>query len=680
MQKNFISSRAQNTLLSLSFTAVTIIIMTFPTYSQLAPVNPPSGGFRIDGDLKAGTPTANEGDWLSGTSGGFVFNNEGTLVNGSNSRLIRDAYNTSGDDVFSGSSFSQNPNSWRWATASAANKTDIHNGMYHIASDGSHKWVIMGGDREVNTGTSYIDFEFYQGYFTKNSNGSFSSLSKDSTSLSATGGRTVGDFVLSMEYTNGGALATVHYYRWELSSGSYRYVEYNLPSGSSGSLAFGATNTTSINTPLGAFGNNTYSPYLFVEAAVDVDALLNAINPCAQISIKSVFIKTKASDSYNAALKDFISPIPVDFVFGRETFDYPEGPFYNCGSITPSFSGTGSFGVSPAGLSINASSGLINLSTSTPGTYVITYSYDAGGGCNIPTTDTITVMALPAPGKISNQILCSGSATSAVNFSSTLTPVSFSWTNNQTSIGLSGSGIGNIASFTATNDGSSAVTSTINYTPNYTTNGATCAGPSDYFTIKVNPLPSSAQVRITEPKICGPATGTVTVTSPLGTGYMYKNNGGEWQSDTVFAGITAGAGYHILVKDDYGCISSLETNCEEATTSGQQEKTNNQSNKSVETTITNTITLAENIGTNINVRAFPNPFQSRIVFEVKAEQESEGTLELFTIMGQKIMTVYSGKINKGVQFFYANIPTGTHQLIYTLKTVNEKVSGRMMKQ
>jgi hypothetical protein len=37
-------------------------------------------------------------------------------------------------------------------------------------------------------------------------------------------------------------------------------------------------------------------------------------------------------------------------------------------------------------------------------------------------------------------------------------------------------------------------------------------------------------------------------------------------------------------------------------------------------------------------------------------------------------------INKGVQFFYANIPIGTHQLIYTLKTVNEKVSGRMMKQ
>jgi hypothetical protein len=662
------------------FSAAFVFILTLPTYSQLAPVNPPTGGFRIDGDLKSGTPTTNEGDWIAGTSGGYVFFNDGTPVTAQSSRLIRDSYHSTGDDVFAGSSFSQNPNSWRWTNASAANKTDINNGMYHIASSGSHKWVIMGGDREVNTGTSYIDFEFYQGYLTKNNNGSFTSLSKDSTSLSATNGRTVGDFVLSMEYTNGGALATVHYYRWELSSGSYRYVEYNLPSGSSGSLAFGATNTTAVNTPLGAFGSDTYSPYLFVEAAVDVDAILNAVDPCAQISIKTVFIKTKASDSYNAALKDFISPIPVDFVFGRETFNYPEGPFYNCGSITPTVSGTGSFSASPAGLSINSSSGVINLSASTPGTYVITYSYDAGGGCNMPATDTIKVMALPAPGKISNQVLCSGNVTNAVTFSSTLTPVSFSWTNNLTSIGLSASGTGNISSFAALNNGTSTVTATINYTPSYTTNGATCTGPSDYFTITVNPLPAKAEVRITEPRICGPATGTVTITSPIGSNYLYKNNGGEWQTDTVFSGITAGSGYHILVKDESGCISSDQTDCEEGSALPQQKKIENKKNQTTETTIKDIITLPFNTGNNISIRAFPNPFQSRIMFEVNAEQEGVATLELFTIMGQKIMTVYSGKINKGIQYFSANVPQGMHQIIYTLQTGKEKVSGRVMKQ
>lgn len=112
MQKHCSSFQAQNVLLGFIFTGVFITILTFPSYSQLAPVNPPSGGFRIDGDLKAGTPSTNDGDWISGTSGGFVFNNDGTPVNGSNSRLIRDAYHTSGDDVFAGSSFSQNPNAW----------------------------------------------------------------------------------------------------------------------------------------------------------------------------------------------------------------------------------------------------------------------------------------------------------------------------------------------------------------------------------------------------------------------------------------------------------------------------------------------------------------------------------------------------------------------------------------
>jgi hypothetical protein len=298
----------------------------------------------------------------------------------------------------------------------------------------------------------------------------------------------------------------------------------------------------------------------------------------------------------------------------------------------------------------------------------------------MPLTDTITIANLPAPAKISNQVICSNTSTNAVTFSSTLTPVSFSWTNNLTSVGLAASGTGNIASFTASNSGSSAVTAMINYTPYYTTNGATCAGSSDSFSIKVNPLPGQAEVRITEPRICGPATGTITVTSPIGSSYLYKNNGGEWQTDSIFSGISAGSGYQILVKDDNGCVSSGEADCEESSTETQQEKINHNAGRSTETTITNTITFPDNAGKNIAIRAFPNPFQSRIMFEVNAEQEGVGSLELFTIMGQKIMTVYSGKINKGIQFFSANVPPGIHQIVYRLQTGNEKVSGRVMKQ
>src|SRR5207248_4465295 len=50
----------------------------------VAPVNPPTGGFAIDGDLLSNTPTspspwaANQGDWYMGTGGSCVLNNNAT--------------------------------------------------------------------------------------------------------------------------------------------------------------------------------------------------------------------------------------------------------------------------------------------------------------------------------------------------------------------------------------------------------------------------------------------------------------------------------------------------------------------------------------------------------------------------------------------------------------------------
>jgi hypothetical protein len=54
------------------------IINSLTVYSQdvgIAPVDPPSGGFDIEGDLLSNTPTANVGDWFdnAGGTGGYVF-------------------------------------------------------------------------------------------------------------------------------------------------------------------------------------------------------------------------------------------------------------------------------------------------------------------------------------------------------------------------------------------------------------------------------------------------------------------------------------------------------------------------------------------------------------------------------------------------------------------------------
>src|SRR5213075_286423 len=108
--------------------------------------------------------------------------------------------------------------------------------------------VILGGDRLTTTGTSYIDFEFYQGDLTKNADGSFTSVVHGGGSLAATNGRTPGDFVLSMEYSNGGVTATIHYYAWE-NSGGWKYVEHPIPSPGGVPSAFGATNGAATDVP-----------------------------------------------------------------------------------------------------------------------------------------------------------------------------------------------------------------------------------------------------------------------------------------------------------------------------------------------------------------------------------------------------------------------------------------------
>ena len=56
----------------------------------------------------------------------------------------------------------------------------------------------------------------------------------------------------------------------------------------------------------------------------------------------------------------------------------------------------GTYSSSPAGLTINASSGAITPSTTTPGTYTVTYTIAAAGGCPVVTaTTTVTITAAP---------------------------------------------------------------------------------------------------------------------------------------------------------------------------------------------------------------------------------------------------------------------------------------------
>jgi hypothetical protein len=92
----------------------------------------------------------------------------------------------------------------------------------------------------------------------------------------------------------------------------YDYKDTTVSSG-----LFAAPNLTAIAFPCGAFGDTIYQPLQFVEAAIDVTALVGegTTGECGRLPFESLFIKTKSSASPTATLKDFINPLQVNICF-----------------------------------------------------------------------------------------------------------------------------------------------------------------------------------------------------------------------------------------------------------------------------------------------------------------------------------------------------------------------------
>ncbi|MEN9304672.1 MAG: hypothetical protein RL264_3101 [Bacteroidota bacterium] len=129
---------------------------------------------------------------------------------------------------------------------------------------------------------------------------------------------------------------------------------------------------------------------------------------------------------------------------------------------------------------------------------------------------TTTYVALPTMNAVNNQTVCAGTQTAAIAFSGAST---YSWTNNNTAIGLGASGTGNINAFTATNNTGSPITATITVTP---TNNP-CNGTPITFTITVNPTPT-----VTNPgnqTVCaGQTTTAVIFSGTAGSTFNWTNN------------------------------------------------------------------------------------------------------------------------------------------------------------
>ena len=218
------------------------------------------------------------------------------------------------------------------------NKSDLtrfYVGVENAASD--RPFLYLGWLRVLNPkGTTNMDFEFNQ-----------------SETLSANGvtpERTHGDVLVEYKLAKGGDTPIIFVYKWnepgetedpnyagcEGSTSKPCWSERNEVSAAGG--AEGSVNTVAIDEPTGGTSTDflptpdTADPYTFGEASIDLEGA-GLFTPGDCTTFGSAYLKSRSSDSFTAALKDFIAPKKINlsncgqFTVVKETVDDAEGSF-----------------------------------------------------------------------------------------------------------------------------------------------------------------------------------------------------------------------------------------------------------------------------------------------------------------------------------------------------------------
>jgi hypothetical protein len=143
----------------------------------------------------------------------------------------------------------------------------------------------------------------------------------------------------------------------------------------------------------------------------------------------------------------------------------------------------------------------------------------ANGCIGTPSGFTIRVNPTPNVVAVPSQVVCNKDLTTKVVFTGSVVGTTYTWTNDETYIGLAASGTGEINAFAGRNDSIIPFTSTIRVTPA----ANSCIGPSGTFTIRVNPTPVVQQV--SNIVLCNDAIqGTIVFNGPVSaTTYSWRN-------------------------------------------------------------------------------------------------------------------------------------------------------------
>jgi hypothetical protein len=256
--KKLLCSWVQNALSCCSsFTLTLVVIGLFSVAASaqsiqgIVPVQTPVGGSGVEGDALAhypvGTIYENVGDLFdlvhpTGTHGVLDFTT-GQLLYPGFTFFLQDPFENDPTIFTLSNKINDNPNTYSWGAGNNPDKNEIQNAGAHfsfgdpaLGGNADDLWVLFAGDRQTTNGSSYIDFEFLQKSLTITGAvyGPFNPQTGVSPIISGSGtfvsggtqgGRTVGDVLVTIEFTQGGGDANAVIRVWtQISAGNYEYV------------------------------------------------------------------------------------------------------------------------------------------------------------------------------------------------------------------------------------------------------------------------------------------------------------------------------------------------------------------------------------------------------------------------------------------------------------------------
>ena len=231
------------------------------------------------------------------------------------------------------------------------------------------------------------------------------------------------------------------------------------------------------------------------------------------------------------------------------------------------------------------------------------------------------------------------------------------------------------------------------YTVTKTNKATGCSNTASVTVTVDDAIPETPTICVTQPSLCGPSTGSITIKSPVGTDYEYSiDNGSHWQSSPEFINLSAGSVTGIKVKRiSTGCVSGAADCSDSDCTSGATLKsaTIEEVIKSgpVEEVIKSgpveeavkSATIEKVAGSEFSVRAFPNPFSNEVKFVVTVPEAGNGSLELFNLTGQKVKTIYKGHMNAGINSYEISLPVKqSAALIYMFRAGEKQLTGKLL--